>query len=160
MSFATMMVHVDGERDSEQRIQFALRLADRFDAALIGVAGLPPRPAFAAGAVAVYSEPGEGRKREMAALFDGVGKKFCTQGQDLKHVEWRSCLDPPEALLAREARAADLLIVGPRHTTGNARELVDPGVILLRAGRPVLVVPRHRRTAPAAPPRGGLERHP
>jgi hypothetical protein len=55
--FATMMVHVDVEHDCEQRIQLALGLADRFQATLIGVAGLTPRPTFSAGAVIVYSEP-------------------------------------------------------------------------------------------------------
>src|SRR6516164_776305 len=43
MSFITMMVHLDVERDCEQRVQLALALADRFQAALIGVAGLAPR---------------------------------------------------------------------------------------------------------------------
>jgi nucleotide-binding universal stress UspA family protein len=141
MSFATLMVHVDVEHDSEQRIQFALRLADRFEAALIGVAGLAPRPAFAAGAMVVYAEPTDGQMRETAALLDDTGKKFCTQGQDLTRVEWRSSLASPTELLAREARAADLIIVGPRHPAGKARDFVDPGVILLRVGRPVLVVP-------------------
>src|SRR5262249_57469969 len=45
----------------------------------------------------------------------------------------------PTELVSREAGAADLVIVGPRHPASSA--LVDPGVILLRAGRPVLVVP-------------------
>jgi nucleotide-binding universal stress UspA family protein len=46
-------------------------------------------------------------------------------------------LDSPKELLVREARAADLVIVGPRH--GGAE--YDPGLILLRAGRPILLVP-------------------
>ena len=57
MSIAAIMVHVDVERDCEQRVQFALDLAARFEAALIGVAGLPLRPAFAAGGVVIYREP-------------------------------------------------------------------------------------------------------
>ena len=141
MSFATMMVHVDVERDSERQIQFALRLADRFEAALIGVAGLVPRPAFAAGGIAVYAQPTNGDMRTMTACFEEAGKKFCTQGQDLTHVEWRSSLDFAAEFLAREARAADLIMVGPRHPAGNLHDFVDPGVILLRAGRPVLMVP-------------------
>ena len=40
MSFTTMMVHLDVERDCEQRVQLALALADLFQATLIGVAGL------------------------------------------------------------------------------------------------------------------------
>ena len=70
-----------------------------------------------------------------------MGKKFRTQGQHLKQVEWRTALELPYELVSREARAADLIIVGARHTGGNMQDLADPGVILLRAGRPVLVVP-------------------
>ena len=49
MPFTTMMVHLDVERDCEQRVQLALALADRFQSALIGVGGLALRPAVAAG---------------------------------------------------------------------------------------------------------------
>jgi nucleotide-binding universal stress UspA family protein len=141
MSFAAMMVHVDFERDCEQRIQLALDLAERFEAALIGVAGLALRPAFAAGGVVVYAEPTERDRELVRARFDEMGKKFRTQGQHLKQVEWRTALELPSELVAREARAADLIIVGARHRGSNLHDLVDPGAILLRAGRPVLVVP-------------------
>jgi nucleotide-binding universal stress UspA family protein len=70
-----------------------------------------------------------------------MGKQFREQGQHLKQVEWRTALELPYELVSREARAADLVIVGARHTGGNMQDLADPGVILLRAGRPVLVVP-------------------
>ncbi len=141
MSFAAMMVHVDLERDSEQRIQLALDLAERFEAALIGVAGLALRPAFAAGGVVVYAEPTKRDRELVRARFDEMGKKFRTQGQHLKQVEWRTALELPSELVAREARAADLIIVGARRRGSNLHDLVDPGAILLRAGRPLLVVP-------------------
>ena len=141
MSFITMMVHLDVERDCEQRVQLALALADRFQAALIGVAGLALRPAFAAGAVVVYCQPTEHECRAASARLEDMGKKFREQGQHLKQVEWRIALELPYELVSREARVADLIIVGARHTGGNMQDLADPGVILLRAGRPVLVVP-------------------
>src|SRR6516164_2870734 len=127
MSFTTMMVHLDVERDCEQRVQLALALADRFQAALIGVA--------------VYHEPTERECRAASARLEDMGKKFRAQGQHLKQVEWRTALELPYELVSREARVADLIIVGARHTGGNMQDLADPGVILLRAGRPVLVVP-------------------
>lgn len=139
MSYATMMVHVDTERDSEQRVQLALDLAARFEATLIGIAGLALRPAFAGGGVAVYGEPTEQQLLQMHLRLEEMGRKLRTQGQSLKQVEWRSALEWPSELVAREARAADLVIVGPRHAASS--DLLDPGVILLRAGRPVLVVP-------------------
>ena len=146
-SFATMMVHVDVARDCEQRIQLALALADRFQAILIGVAGLTLRPVFAAGGVVVYHQPTQDDCRTASARLDDIGRRFRLKGQHLKQVEWRSALELPYELVSGEARAADLIIVGARYTGGNVHDLVDPGVIFLRAGRPVLVVP-----AVVAPP--------
>jgi nucleotide-binding universal stress UspA family protein len=135
------MVHLDVDRDSEQRVQLALDLANRFDASLIGIAGLARRPALRAGSVVVFSEPNPCDLRQMTAAFEDMGKKFLIQGRDLRQVEWRSALEPPSELLAREARAADLVIAGARHAAGNRHDFFDPGVVLLRAGRPILVVP-------------------
>src|ERR1700757_3591827 len=75
MSFTTMMVHVDVERDCEQRVQLALALADRFQAALIGVAGLALRPAFAAGGIVVYHGPTEHGCRAASARLDDMGTR-------------------------------------------------------------------------------------
>jgi nucleotide-binding universal stress UspA family protein len=141
--FTTMMVHVDVERDCEQRVQFALALANRFRAVLIGVAGLALRPAFAAGGVVIYREPTEHECRTVSARLDDMGRRFRAKGTHLKQVEWRAALEVPYELVSREARAADLIIVGARHTGGNVHDLVDPGAILLRAGRPVLVLPNN-----------------
>jgi nucleotide-binding universal stress UspA family protein len=140
-SLATMMVHVDVVRDCESRVQLALALADRFRTTLIGVAGLTPRPAFAAGGVVVYHEPTQEDCRALSARLDDIGRRFRVKGQHLKQVEWRTALELPYELVSREARAADLIIVGARHSGGSVHDLVDPGVILLRAGRPLLVVP-------------------
>jgi nucleotide-binding universal stress UspA family protein len=140
-SFATLMVHVDVERDCEQRVQLALALADRFQVTLIGVAGLTLRPAFAVGRVVVYHEPTQDDCRAVSARLDDIGRRFRAKGQHLKEVEWRTALELPYELVSREARAADLIIVGARHTGGNVHDLVDPGVLLLRTGRPLLVVP-------------------
>jgi nucleotide-binding universal stress UspA family protein len=140
-SFATIMVHVDVVRDCEPRVQLALALADQFQTTLIGVAGLTLRPAFAAGGLVVYHEPTQDDCRAVSARLDDLGRRFRTKGQHLKQVEWRTALELPYELVSREARAADLIIVGARHTGGNVHDLVDPGVILLRVGRPLLVVP-------------------
>src|SRR4029453_3056224 len=140
-SFATMMVHVDVARDCEPRVQLALDLADRFQTTLIGVAGLPLRPAFAAGGVVVYHEPTQDDCRAVSACMDDIGRRFRAKGQHLRQVERRTPLELPYKPASREERAADLIIVGARPPGGNVHDLVDPGVILLRAGRPLLVVP-------------------
>jgi nucleotide-binding universal stress UspA family protein len=138
-SLASIMVHVDAERDCEQRIQLALAVADRFQAGLIGVAGLPLAPARFPGLTVVDTE-GTQREATLAQLGE-AGKRFCAQGGSLSHVEWRARLEPPLDMILREARAADLIIVGPRQSAGDPRTMIDPGVVLLRAGRPVLLAP-------------------
>ena len=136
MSFAALMVHVDVEHDSEQRVELAIGLADRFQATLIGVAGCALWPAFMAGD-ARLTESNQYDLQKLTARFEQRGKTFRAQGRSLRQTEWRSALEPPGELLLREARAADLLVIGRRRSGDDA----DPGVIVLRAGRPVLLVP-------------------
>src|SRR5262249_981453 len=136
MSFSTLMVHVDIERDCEQRVQVALALAGRFQATLIGVAGSALWPAFMAGDVALTTS-NEYDAQKVMARFDERGNAFRAQGRSLKQSEWRSALESSGELLLREGRAADLLIIGRRRSGGD----YDPGVIVLRAGRPILLVP-------------------
>ncbi|HKQ87487.1 MAG TPA: hypothetical protein VJS43_12055 [Candidatus Acidoferrales bacterium] len=93
-------------------------------------------PAFRAGDVGL-TESGQYDLQKVAARFDERGKTFRAQGRSLERIEWRSALEPPGELLLREARAADLLVVGRKRSKDDA----DPGVIVLRAGRPVLLVP-------------------
>ena len=143
-----MMVHVDVERDSEQRVELAIGVADRFQAALIGVAGYALWQAFMAGDAGL-TESNQYDFQKVMKRFEQRGKTFRAQGRSLKQIEWRSALEPPGELLLREARAADLLIIGRKSSENDA----DPGVIVLRAGRPVLLGARHHRCA-AASPRG------
>lgn len=60
----------------------------------------------------------------------------------VKDVEWRSALEVPARYVAREARAADLVVVGG---DGNAMSdpfaIAGPSDLVLQAGRPLLVVP-------------------
>jgi nucleotide-binding universal stress UspA family protein len=130
------MVHVDIEHDSERTVELAIGLADRFQAALIGVAGCALWPAFMAGNAGLTKSNQYDFQKVMARL-EQKGKTFRAQGRSLKQIEWRSALESPGELLLREARAADLLVIGRRHSGSED----DPGVIVLRAGRPVLLVP-------------------
>jgi hypothetical protein len=50
-ALAALMVHVDMDHDSEQTVELAIALAERFQAALIGVAGCALWPAFMTGDV-------------------------------------------------------------------------------------------------------------
>jgi len=137
---AAVMVHVDLDHDCKSSMEVAMGLADRFQATLIGVAGCATWPAFMAGDIGL-TPSNQYDFQKIMARFAQRGEKFRAQGRWLKQVEWRSMLEPPAELLLREARAADLLVIG-RRRSGDEH---DPGVILLRAGRPILLVPDNAR---------------
>jgi nucleotide-binding universal stress UspA family protein len=80
---------------------------------------------------------------DMQILLDRKGEQFKTAVRALNgEAEWRSGLDFPTDLLAREARAADLVIIGNQQENQDPFRALDPGSFVLKAGRPVLVVPK------------------
>jgi nucleotide-binding universal stress UspA family protein len=149
VGFATVMVHVDINGKSEGRIRVAVKLADWFSSDLIGISAalLPPYPAESGYFVTL--EAIEREQRDVKAALARAEASFRSiAGADRMGLEWRSDNDLPEFYVASEARAADLLVVG-RQTADAARSL-DPGSVVLRSGRPVMVVPPKIDTLEAA----------
>ena len=115
MSYATLMVHVDVDAELGCRVGIAAGLAERFHAHLIGVAGWAPMSVFLAEDARNDRAPPDFHFHDMETLLDRKGEQFKTAVRALNgQAEWRSGLDFPTDLLAREARAADLVIIGNR----------------------------------------------
>lgn len=144
MPFQTLMVHVDLDDGGDARVRLAADLARRLDAALIGISAWAPSPAFSGDITLVEPVPEiadlatleevlKEREKAFRALIEPAGKA----------VAWRSALELPTEFVVREARAADLLILGAtRHPAlRDPYRAVDPGAVLLGAGRPLLLVP-------------------
>ena len=142
MSYATMLVHVDADGGSDNRDRIAADLASRFNSHLIGAAAWMPKPAFAVEGVTIDPEPTDADLNEMRAALSKRADQFrATVGAGRKEVEWRSALTFPTEFITREARAADLIIIGADRTAYDPYRATDAGEVILRAGRPVLVVP-------------------
>jgi nucleotide-binding universal stress UspA family protein len=141
MAYASLMVHVDIERSSEKRIRLAAGLARRFGAVLIGISGWAPRPAMVAPGVIVDPATIEQEFETMRARLHERERGFHAQTGQVENVEWRSGLDFPADLILNECRAADLIVLGRDQAPGDFYFAVDPGRIVLQAGRPVLLVP-------------------
>ena len=141
MSYATLMDHVDGETDAHVKV--AGELAERFHAHLIGIAGWAPISVFLAEEALKDPMPSLPPLEEMKSILDIKGQQFRaafhTNGRT---VEWRSRLDFPTDYIAREARAADLLVIAHGLTNKDPFRTLDPGELVLKAGRPVLLVPK------------------
>src|SRR4051794_3868138 len=143
MNYKTVMVSLALDRPNDACLAVAGDLAERFEARVIGIAAsdLKPPMYFAGGGHAqklLDEEEVAIRRRlsELEAEFrNSIGKRA-------KAVEWRFARSLPVPYVLRQARAADVLVVGAR-----AEAIVDPCVaadpsdLVMQAGRPVIVVP-------------------
>ena len=141
MSYAALLVHLGAHGDWQSRVRLAADLAHRFQAALIGVAGWLSSPAFALDDSMADQDTTDAEGRNMMARLAEMGEKFRAVAKQVGQVEWRGVLDYPRTLVPREARAADLLIIGRERVVGDPYFALNPGTTILRAGRPTLVVP-------------------
>jgi nucleotide-binding universal stress UspA family protein len=141
MLYATVMVHVD-VAEMGPHVKAAAELADRFHARLIGISGWAPTSVFLAEEVVQDPIPSTPPLQEMKSILDMKGQQFeAAFLTDSRAVEWRSGLDFPSDYIAREARAADLLVIGRQFRSEDLFRSLDPGELILKAGRPVLLVP-------------------
>jgi len=146
MTYATLIVQADADEDGRARIALAAGVARQFGALLIGVAArdlMPPVTAPVVGPVVVAALLAT-QEKDIRKHLDAAEQQFwaATAKQD-QRTSWRSAIDNPARVFARESRAADLIVVGRRPESAGSQPSrhTDPGDVLMRAGRPVLVVP-------------------
>ena len=135
MSYASVMVYVAVDATPEPLVRLGASLADRFqNAVLIGLSAraMPP-PVVADGMV--VDEPTDVDIGLIGAKLADKGKWFNgIAGADQRRVEWRFSLDLPIAALTREARSADLVLLGQKMKPGDAYNALDPGGAILKLG--------------------------
>jgi nucleotide-binding universal stress UspA family protein len=138
MSYAALMVYVDPDRLPEQLVRLAAHLADKFNAALIGLSAVAPL--VADGLLASEMSPAD--IEEIRAKLVDKGNWFRNAAGGIhRNIEWRPVLEVPTAVVAREARSADLIIIAQHEALRDVYAGLDPGGAILRVGRPTLVVP-------------------
>ncbi len=142
MTYAAVMVHVDFDTATEGWVRLAGGVAERFESTLIGIAACAPHPPFVRGGVALaplFTQPNRDELKVALDQQEHLFRSIASKGN--RQVEWRSALDLPTEFVAREARAGDLVIIGRQHLLEDPYWSLDPGALLLRIGRPVVVVP-------------------
>lgn len=141
MSYATLMVYVDADGAPEQRVRLSVSLANKFNAMLIGMSAVAFRPPMVLEGVAIQGVS-EAEIEEASTKLAGKGKWFRSiAGADHRKLDWRPVFEFPALALAREARSADLVVIGRAPGAGDAYSSLEPGEAILQAGRPALVVP-------------------
>jgi len=146
MGYAAILVHVQTNKDAKRRLDCACALAQTFDAALIGVGAeifplLAPDYGYYAMQGEWYALMRKAVEENMArarAVFDAAAK------DRVKTTIWESGVRPPIEAVAEAARGADLIVVGASDARReNTYEDAPVGELIVTAGRPVLVVPKH-----------------
>ncbi|WP_407526306.1 universal stress protein [Methylobacterium oryzisoli] len=153
MTIASVMVPVELESGGAERLLLARSLAERFASRLIGIAACEPLPIrhYGRGAYINARIAEEGELRASKQLMEAEAL-FRAHTCGMTRAEWRISRGALTPFLAEQARAADLIVLG-RWRLGPATigsDTVDPGEMILRLGRPVLVVPPDIRTLHSA----------
>ena len=147
MSYSSLMVHLDLEPSNDARLRIAGDLATRFDAHVIGIAAGDLNPpaygrSYGGGSfeAALITEERATIEKQLAE----VERRFrATMGGYGHDMEWRQAFEKPNPFVARQARAADLIITG-LGCYGNLLDpfrALDPSTLVIEAGRPILIVP-------------------
>jgi nucleotide-binding universal stress UspA family protein len=147
MAYKDLLVVLDADQSTRERISLAATLAACFDAHLVGLYVAMPPARHAEYAlldiglldIPYISNPEKGREQAQAtrALFEDVAARHTVSA------EWRSASGYPAGVAAVHGRYADLIIVGQLDAYDSQAELLRarPEEVTMLAGRPVLVVP-------------------
>ncbi|ACD19932.1 universal stress protein [Paraburkholderia phytofirmans] len=143
MTCKTLLVHLDDSTHSAARTQFALDLARRHEAHLIGlyvVCRELTQPLF------LHGESGwaEAREAQLSSNLNDARARFLAAGELAgASVEWRAPAGATVDTTVLHARHADLLILGqydPHDPSSYiARHFVED--VVMSSGRPAIVLP-------------------
>ncbi len=151
MTYRTILMWLPPGRANGRLMAASADLAKRFDAVLLGRAACRPIHCLCHDypvPAGLFEEDRRQRERHLREAEAG----FRSATADLKRpVDWsgRSCLEPLADHLADEAAAADLVVVGTakKGDPFDATRQPDLGDLVMKAGRPVLLLPQSRDAA-------------
>lgn len=140
MIYNTIMVQLDIDAPATPRLNFAWELAEHLEADLIAFAAAEPflmRPADGDGSIS--AEAMRSQIEQIEERLEALKSEFLDVTQDSNRASWRGTVGEPTRFLALYARAADLLVAGPAgHSPKDRLRTIDPGELILSAGRPIL----------------------
>jgi nucleotide-binding universal stress UspA family protein len=143
MSYPTVLLHMAIGLPNEARLASARYLAERFDALVIGSAACDPQPP--ASLEGIYPAEVIVADRGYASEKLGTAQaefRRAFAGRE-NRIEWRSAFAPPAAWVAAQSRSADVVVTGAvkPELLADPNWRLDPGELVMRAGRPMLLVP-------------------
>jgi nucleotide-binding universal stress UspA family protein len=147
MTYKTFLVHIDDSRQCDARVDFALGLARKYDATLIGLYVVCQdlfRPLVkrddSLNLATLEAQHEERMNRAQERFVTAAQRAGCG-------FEWRAPPGPALDVATLHARHADVVVLGQEdpddETAYIARDFVED--VLMTAGRPVIVLPHAGR---------------
>lgn len=147
MGYKSIFAHALVGHDNTNVFAVCGQLAATFGAGITGISGAQLTRPFSEMPVVIDATRYEREAAEKALKRAEEDFRTAFRAGNF-NLSWRSCCDfwPVAEFLAQEARAADLIVTSPE--AGTFLERLDEhhlGPLVLKAGRPVLIVPREHR---------------
>lgn len=146
MSYKTILVHVDGSKHLDRRVAAAARLAETYDAHLVGVAVVELPAILFDPPVANPADPGieaalqvpRERAAEALANFERFARKF-----NVPSIETRLEENETAREVSLQARYSDLVVLGQYdpHDSGSGTRASFADTVIVECAVPVLVLP-------------------
>lgn len=143
MSYKSMLLSLGIDGPIEPLTRVAIDLAKRFDARLIGfcAADAPLPVTMAPEGAAIAAELWEQSRDEIRQRLKDRRDEFDSLVAGAVKSDWRDAIENPDHALVKSSRLADIVITSAPQgaSTGDSYRTADPGSLVMRAGRPVLV---------------------
>ncbi|MGO4558140.1 universal stress protein [Mesorhizobium sp. 2RAF21] len=143
MSYKSILLNLDIDSPIEPLTRVGIDLAKRFGARLIGfcAADAPLPVTMAPEGAALAAELWEQLRDEIRKRFKDMHGEFNSLVARSVSSEWRDAVENPDHALTSSSRLVDLIVTSASQgaSTGDPYRKADPGNLVLRAGRPVLV---------------------
>jgi len=143
MAYRTILVNIDIDGPIAPVVNTATGFARAHDAKLIGLcAADAPMPTGGPDAAGLMVDAWMQMRDFIEERLKEVRAEFERLAAGSGEIEWRQALAGPTRAMVEAARSADVLVMAAAEgaATGNAYRVADPAGVVLRAGRPLLVV--------------------
>ncbi|RAZ71690.1 universal stress protein [Mesorhizobium atlanticum] len=153
MSYKSILLNLNIDGPIEPITRIGVDLAKRFDARLTGfcAADAPLPVTMAPEGAAIAAEIWEQSRDKIRRRLAGLNGEFDGLVAGAVRTDWHGEIENPDHAVARRARTADIVVTSASQgaSTGDSYRAVDPGSLVLRAGRPVLVAAQGAMDLPA-----------
>ncbi|TIV74692.1 MAG: universal stress protein [Mesorhizobium sp.] len=153
MSYKSILLNLNIDGPIEPITRIGVNLAKRFDARLIGfcAADAPMPVTMAPEGAAIAADIWEQSRDEIRRRLTSLNGEFDGLVAGAVKTDWHGDIENPNHAVARRARMANIVVTSASQgaSTGDSYRTVDPGSLVLRAGRPVLVAAQGSMDLPA-----------